>query len=197
MSKESEESLLFSVSCLDCLETVSISVLRQDTQDTCGHTPKPHKKPPMEISILEAAKTLKIGRSTIYKKIESGELSRSHSGKLDTSELFRVFGSSGKTPKTQTRHTLKTPVDTLQNTHKTVEDSQTLSDLSNQLAHLQAENAQLKERLIETRETLQKAEDREQWQRGQIEKLTETVRLLEAPKELQQPRNWFSKFLFK
>jgi excisionase family DNA binding protein len=147
----------------------------------------------MEISILEAAKTLKIGRSTIYKKIESGELSRSHSGKLDTSELFRVFGSSVKTQKTPTRHPLKTPVDTSQDTTETVRNTPPPPDISAQLAHLQAENAQLKERLTETRERLEEAKDREGWQRGQIERLTDTIKLLEAPKKTITARGWFER----
>jgi hypothetical protein len=40
---------------------------------------------------------------------------------------------------------------------------------------LEAENRQLRERLDESKE-------REAWQRGQIDKLTDTIKLLEAPK---------------
>lgn len=149
----------------------------------------------MEISIAEAAKTLKVGRSTIYKKIESGELSRSHSGKIDTSELFRVFGSSAKTHKTPQDTTSETPLDKSQDTFKTLIDP----EISAKIATLEAENRHLAERLAETRETLakreQEANERESWQRGQIEKLTDTVRLLEAPKELKQSmkNNWFAR----
>lgn len=163
-----------------------LSVLRQDTQDTRGQPPNTPKTTLMEISIAEAAKTLKVGRSTIYKKIEAGELSRSHSGKVDTSELFRVFGSSPKTPKTHQDTTPKTLVDKSQDTFKTPQDTGNKPDLSAQIAHLQAENTQLRERLTETREQARenqaKAEEREQWQRGQMERLTDTIKLLEAPR---------------
>jgi hypothetical protein len=120
----------------------------------------------MEISILEASKRLKVGRSTIYKKIASGELSKTPSGKIDTSELFRVFGSS---PKTVSQDTPKTPVDNFQDIEK------------HPLYKAQAD----KVRMLE--EALNQACDREQWQRGQIEKLTDTIKLLEAPRTPAPP----------
>ena len=120
----------------------------------------------MEISILEASKRLKVGRSTIYKKIASGELSKTPSGKIDTSELFRVFGSS---PKTVSQDTPKTPVDNFQDIEK------------HPLYKAQAD----KVRMLE--EALNQAFDREQWQRGQIERLTDTIKLLEAPRTPAPP----------
>jgi len=46
----------------------------------------------MLLSVTEAAKIAGCARSTIYDKINSGELSRSPGGKIDTAELQRVFG---------------------------------------------------------------------------------------------------------
>lgn len=46
----------------------------------------------MLLSVTEAAKVAGCARSTIYDKINSGELSRSPGGKIDTAELHRVFG---------------------------------------------------------------------------------------------------------
>lgn len=120
----------------------------------------------MEISILEASKRLKVGRSTIYKKIASGELSKTPSGKIDTSELFRVFGSS---PKTVSQDVPNTPVDNFQDIEK------------HPLYKAQAD----KVRMLE--EALNQACDREQWQRGQIERLTDTIKLLEAPRTPPAP----------
>lgn len=120
----------------------------------------------MEISILEASKRLKVGRSTIYKKIASGELSKTPSGKIDTSELFRVFGSS---PKTVSQDVPNTPVDNFQDIEK------------HPLYKAQAD----KVRMLE--EALNQACDREQWQRGQIERLTDTIKLLEAPRTPAPP----------
>ena len=120
----------------------------------------------MEISITEAAKRLNIGRSTLYKKVSSGEVSRNPNGTVDTSELFRVFGSS---PKTVSQDTHKTPVDNFQ-------------DIENHpLYKAQAD----KVRMLE--EALNQACDREQWQRGQIERLTDTIKLLEAPRTPAPP----------
>jgi hypothetical protein len=119
----------------------------------------------MEISITEAAKRLNIGRSTLYKKVSIGEVSRNPNGTVDTSELFRVFGSS---PKTSSQDVPKTPVDTPQDTGRHLGHEA-------RLATLEAENRQLRERLDESKE-------REAWQRAQIDKLTDTLKLLEAPK---------------
>ncbi len=146
----------------------------------------------MEITIAEASKQLKIGRSTIYKKISEGELSRTPSGKIDTSEIFRVFGNS---PKTSTQDTLKTPIDKPQDTSKTLIDP----EISAKIATLEAENRHLAERLAETRETLanreQEAKDREEWQRGQIERLTDTIKLLEAPKKTTTAMGWIERLV--
>ena len=47
----------------------------------------------MEISIKAAAEMVKVSRTTIYDKLKSGELAKCNSGKIETSELLRVFGS--------------------------------------------------------------------------------------------------------
>lgn len=46
----------------------------------------------MLLSVTEASKAVGCARSTIYDKIKSGELSRNSGGKIDTTELLRVFG---------------------------------------------------------------------------------------------------------
>ena len=46
----------------------------------------------MELDIKAAATLYKMARSTIYNKMEKGELSRLPNGKLDYVELLRVFG---------------------------------------------------------------------------------------------------------
>lgn len=130
----------------------------------------PHSKNTMLVNITKAASLAGIGRDTLYKNyINKGKLSTTRDERnrpmVDTSEILRVFGklqSVGDTHATQ--HT-PTP----ENTHHTP------PDLSAQLAHLQAENAQLRERLEESK-------NRETWQREKIDTLLDTVKLLEAPK---------------
>ena len=138
----------------------------------------------MEISISEAAKMMKVSRNTIYEKFRSGELSRCPSGKVETSEVFRVFGdTSGR----HTRQEQKTFAQSVQST-PAEQDSKT-----EQL--YQAQIKTLEEALKQAREQIAKAEDREQWQRGQIEKLTDTIKLLEAPKPNIKPKSFLDRLL--
>jgi transcriptional regulator of acetoin/glycerol metabolism len=46
----------------------------------------------MSISVTKAAKEWGVSRTTIYQKVNSGELSRTTDKKIDTSEMLRVFG---------------------------------------------------------------------------------------------------------
>ncbi len=64
------------------------------------------------LTFAEAARTVGVGRTTIYRKVESGELSsvQNHKGKsrIDPSELIRVFGelkSDGKTKRSNSETT--------------------------------------------------------------------------------------------
>lgn len=43
------------------------------------------------ISISQAAKDFNVSRNTIYKKIRNGKLTKDSEGKLDTSDLVRLF----------------------------------------------------------------------------------------------------------
>jgi proteasome assembly chaperone (PAC2) family protein len=136
----------------------------------------------MLISISEACKMAHISRTNFYKNyIDNGKISVSRDErnrpKIDTSELLRVFGKiQGITPE-----------NTVQNTQdystKTQQIHTVSPELSAKIATLEAENRHLSERLQEIKETLQEAKDRESWQRGQIEKLTDTIKLLEAPRQ--------------
>lgn len=127
----------------------------------------------MEISISEASKILNISRNTIKKRILDGELSKTPSGKIETSELFRVFGSSPRPSKLTTHRPYLT---------SQIDHPQTMPDQSKDITDHPLYKAQMdKVRMLE--DSLRKSEERESWQRGQIEKLTDTIKLLEAPKE--------------
>jgi len=137
----------------------------------------------MEISISEAAKMVKVSRNTIYEKFKSGELSRCPSGKVETSEILRVFGNSAGR---HTRQEQKTHVQTVQSVQP--EDTKT-----EQL--YQAHIKTLEEALRQAREQIEEAKDREGWQRGQIERLTDTIKLLEAPKKTTTARGWLERLM--
>ena len=142
----------------------------------------------MLVNISKAAKLAGIGRDTLYKNyINKGKISTTRDERnrpmVDTSEILRVFGvlqSAGDTDN-ESVDTLQKP--TLENT------PHTQPDLSIKLAQLEAENAQLWARLEE-------AKEREQWQRGQIEKLTDTIKLLEAPRTAKPAtlKQWWKSF---
>ena len=46
----------------------------------------------MKISVTKAAKEWGVSRTTIYQKVNNGELSRTADKKIDVSEMLRVFG---------------------------------------------------------------------------------------------------------
>ena len=144
----------------------------------------------MLVNVSQAAKLANISRDTFYKNyINKGKISISRDGRnrpmVDTIEILRVFGSL---------HTdiVKDPTDHTQNYTK--KDS-TLTPLETaNIQQIEQENQHLKERLAEFQQLHQEAKEREQWQRGQIEKLTDTVKLLEAPKPtllVSSSRQWW------
>lgn len=146
----------------------------------------------MLVNITKAAQLAGIGRETLYKNyINKGKISVSRDERnrpvIDTSELLRVFGSLQGVE--DTPHTTPTTPQqpTPNNTHlnHTTPHPETI-ELLEQLAQLKAENSQLKERLDESKE-------REDWQREQLGKFADTIRLLEAPKStpLSGTRHWW------
>lgn len=148
----------------------------------------------MEISIKSAAEMVKVSRNTIYEAIKSGKLSRCTSGKVESSEIIRVFGHPNER---HTRTEEKAHIEQL----RTEQPNQTDTTTTEQLYLTQIDT--LKASLEEAREHLRHAQERErtylereEWQRGQIEKLTDTIKLLEAPKNQEKPKRWFS-FLFQ
>jgi excisionase family DNA binding protein len=132
----------------------------------------------MEISISEAARTLKISRNTIKKRIAEGELSKTSSGKIETSELFRVFGSSPRPP---ARPTERSPL-------TTVLDHQDQGIKEHPLYQAQLDKVRmLEESLRQAQERIDEAKDREQWHKEKIDTLLDTVKLLEAPRQPAPP----------
>ena len=139
---------------------------------------------------------MKVARSTIYKKIETGELSRCASGKVETSELMRVFGSPTERV---TRQEEKTHLEKIKS--QTQQDTETFSLHSSEKEVLKAQIKMLEDTLNKAYERESKHQEREnqyieqvQWQRQQIEKLTDTLKLLEPPKIApEKPRGFFSR----
>lgn len=134
----------------------------------------------MKLTITDAAKTVGLSRSHFHMTyVKPGKITveRDDQGKpwVDTSELLRVFGKLQGT--------------NIENTHEVFggEHQKTLTE-HNENATLQAEVRLLREQLLE-------AKNRETWLQAQVEKLTDTVRLLEH-RPAPAPRRGFFARLF-
>ena len=124
------------------------------------------------VSITKAAKLAGVARSHFYKAyIDTGVVSLSKDEKskpyIDTSELLRVFGTLTEDPP-RTGH--RTPVeDKTGQSEKVVED--------NPFEHL--------EEIRSLKLQLEEAKEREGWYQSQITHLTDSIKLLEAPKQTE------------
>lgn len=128
----------------------------------------------MEMNIKEASRFIKVARSTLYNKIESGELSKTAGGKLDTSELLRVFGHPDERDKTQR----KTQMDIIQKTLDTERDTEIRA---------------LKDHIKLLQETLSESRKREEWLMSKLDTLTDTVKLLENSKKEEGKKGFFKR----
>lgn len=129
------------------------------------------------VSISKAIKLAGVSRSTFYSSyINKGKITVSSdtNGKkhIDTSELLRVFGElredQPNTPNSSAEH----PTEQVQTPQKT-----SSNELLIEVEKLRFESQSLREQLSETRE-------REEWYKKQIDTLTDTMKLLEGPKKI-------------
>jgi predicted transcriptional regulator len=129
-----------------------------------------HECTRMELSIKAAAELAKVSRTTIYKKIESGELSRKDNGTVDTVDVLRVFSGTSPVHRLHHKKAQVEHVEQVQNDQKNTPAEPSQVEL--------LYKAQI--RLLE--DSLRKSEVREDWLQKQISTLTDTMKLLEAPK---------------
>ena len=130
------------------------------------------------VSITEAARLAGIGRSSFYQSyINKGAISvsKDSSGKkfIETSELIRVFGELED------------------NTSGQELDIQSQTDSCADVLGVTPEETAKDLEIKMLCEQLEKAEQREQWLQSQVQNLTDTVKLLEAPKKSQHSRLWY------
>jgi regulator of replication initiation timing len=135
-----------------------------------------------KVNLSQAAKMAKISRPHLYKRyIETGKITVDRSDPkaplIDTAELLRVFGEIGDY------------------TGNSTDDSKQLHETTPKFtpenSHLQHEVTALRERLQAAQDQLQAAGKREEWLQGQVDKLTDAVRLLEHKPEVQARRKGF------
>jgi excisionase family DNA binding protein len=140
----------------------------------------------MEISIKTASETMKVSRTTIYEKLKNGELSKTQSGKIETSELLRVFGSPAN------RHTKQEESEHIEHLKSVQNPDKSSVHQLNTLDTLDTSKEELYQAQIKSlEEQLKEANEREKWQRQHIEKLTDTLKLLEAPKQPEPKKKGF------
>ncbi|WP_243443733.1 helix-turn-helix domain-containing protein [Psychrobacter sp. JCM 18903] len=94
----------------------------------------------MNISVTKAAKEWGVSRTTIYQKVNDGELSRAADKKIDTAEMLRVFGEPVLKKRTERS------VNTVQNTPLNSQIVQYNTDIEHQLALEKLKNEHLTNR---------------------------------------------------
>ena len=134
-----------------------------------------------KVSISKAAKLAGISRTAFYKSyINKGliSVSRDEAGKkcIDTSEILRVFGKLKDDNKSLQVDTPENTSETEQVTTNTTKDFEIIL---------------LQSQLEESRRRELEAQEREEWYKKKIDDLTDTMKLLEAPKKPQHPRLWY------
>jgi hypothetical protein len=116
----------------------------------------------MQITIQELQNQWGVARSTVYKHIKAGRLTRLANGKIDVSEVVRVYGEPSKNTVRDSKNNV---VDKAKSQENTL--------LLDKIAFLESQLAQ--------------AEKREEWLRGQVETAQETIKLLEHKQPSAQP----------
>ena len=116
----------------------------------------------MQISIQELQNRWGVARSTVYKHIKAGRLTRLANGKIDVSEIVRVYGEPSKNTPINSKNSVRDKAESHDNTL-----------LLDKIAFLESQLAQAKKR--------------EEWLMGQVETAQETIKLLEHKQPSAQP----------
>lgn len=108
------------------------------------------------ISVSEAAKLVKKSEVTLYRHIKQGKLSRESNGKIQISELIRVYGLLHETTELQQNNTILQKTD---NDVIALLQAQ-INDLKHDLSTLKAESLERERQAIEREERAAKERDR-------------------------------------
>ena len=115
-----------------------------------------------KLTLTQVSKEFQIHRSTIYRAVDTGKLSRSSDGKFDLAEVIRCFGEPKKVATSQ-QNVVATPQ--------------------------QSSNEELERLKREFSEFKRQALDREEWLKGQIDRMQTLLELKSqhvAPETSQQ-----------
>ena len=114
----------------------------------------------MNISVTKAAKEWGVSRTTIYQKVNDGELSRTADKKIDVSEMLRVFGEPISKKRTERS------VDTVQSTLLNSQSVQYNTDIEHLLALEKLKNEHLSQQVRDQKKLIENY----QQQIGQLNK---------------------------
>ena len=114
----------------------------------------------MNISVTKAAKEWGVSRTTIYQKVNDGELSRTADKKINVSEMFRVFGEPISKKRTERS------VDTVQSTPLNNQSVQYNTDIEHLLALEKLKNEHLSQQVSDQKKLIENY----QQQIGQLNK---------------------------
>ena len=116
----------------------------------------------MNISVTKAAKEWGVSRTTIYQKVNDGELSRTADKKIDVSEMLRVFGEPISKKRTERS------VDTVQSTPLNSQSVQYNTDIEHLLALEKLKNEHLSQQVSDQKQLIANYQD-------QISQLNKTL----------------------
>lgn len=116
----------------------------------------------MNISVTKASKEWGVSRTTIYQKINDGELSRTSDKKIDTAEMLRVFGEPVFKKRTEQL------VDTTHSAHSNRSTVQDSTALEHQLALEKLTNEHLRQQVNDQKQLIENYQQ-------QLSQLTKTL----------------------
>ena len=117
----------------------------------------------MNISVTKAAKEWGVSRTTIYQKLNIGELSRATDKKIDTAEMLRVFGEPVSKKRTERS------MNNLNSTHLNSQSIQSSQELEHRLELEKLKNEYLQQKVSDQKQLIENY----QQQIGQLNKTLE------------------------
>ena len=103
----------------------------------------------MNISVTKAAKEWGVSRTTIYQKINDGQLSRNSDKKIDPSEMLRVFGEPISKKRTERS------ANNVQSTPLNSQNVQRNTDVEHQLALEKLKNEHLSQQVSDQKKLIE------------------------------------------
>ena len=103
----------------------------------------------MNISVTKAAKEWGVSRTTIYQKVNDGELSRTADKKIDIAEMLRVFGEPVSKKRTERS------VNTVQSTPLNSQTVQSCTTLEHKLELEKLKNEHLRQQVSDQKQLIE------------------------------------------